>query len=207
MIADGLVEITRRERQHGGKVCCGLVHAQSADDVQERVTAGHLERAALFEHRHQHGGAVVVKAVACPPRDRLRRGRKQCLHLRQDGPGPLHGAGDAGAGRVVWTAREQHFRRVRHFDKAFAAHFEYADLVRCAEAVFCRAQDAIAHVRLALEIQYAVYHVFQDLRARNRTLFVDVPDDKDGDALPFGELHQLQRTGAHLRYAAGGRFQ
>lgn len=69
MVADGLVEIARRQRQHGGKIRRRLVHAESADDVQERVTAGHLERAALFEHRHQHGGAVVVKAVACPPRD------------------------------------------------------------------------------------------------------------------------------------------
>ena len=69
VVADGLVEIARRERQHGGKVRRGLVHVQSANDVQKRIAAGHLERAALFEHRHQHGGAVVVKAVACPPRD------------------------------------------------------------------------------------------------------------------------------------------
>ena len=49
--------------------------------------------------------------------------------------------------------------------------------------------------------------MLQHLRARNRTLFVDVPDDKDGDALPFGQLHQLQRAGAHLRHAARGRFE
>ena len=49
--------------------------------------------------------------------------------------------------------------------------------------------------------------MLQHLRARNRTLFVDVPDDKDGDALPFGQLHQLQCAGAHLRHAARGRFE
>ena len=152
MVADRLVEIARRQRQHGGKIRRRFVHAESADDVQKRVAAGHLERAALFEHRHQHGGAVVVKAVACPPRDRLRRGRKQCLHLGQHRALAFHHTGDAGAGRVVGPSRKQHFRRVRHFDKAFAAHFEYADLVRRAEAVFRRAQDAIAHVRLTLEI-------------------------------------------------------
>ena len=108
VIADGLVEITRRERHHGGKVCCGLVHAQSADDVQERVTAGHLERAALFEHRHQHGGAVVVKAVAHAPGIGGAGRSDQSLNLRQHRPGPLHGAGDAGAGRVLGTAGQQH---------------------------------------------------------------------------------------------------
>ena len=48
VVADGLVKIARRKRQYSGKVCRRLVHAESADNVQKRVTAGHLERAALF---------------------------------------------------------------------------------------------------------------------------------------------------------------
>ena len=179
----------------------------SADDIQKRVAAGYLERTALFEHRHQHGGAVVVKAVARPPRDRLRRGREQRLHLGQHRALAFHHAGDAGAGRVVRAAGKQHFRRIRHLDKALAAHFKDTDLIRRAKAVFCRAQDAVAHVRFTFEVQHAVDHVLQYLRACDRALLIDVSDDENSDALPFGELHQFHRTGAHLRHAARGRFQ
>ena len=124
----------------------------------------------------------------------MRRGREQRLHLGQHRALAFHHAGDAGAGRVVRAAGKQHFRWIRHFDKAFAAHLEYTDLIRRAKAVFCRAQDAVAHVCFAFEVQHAVDHVLQYLRACDR-------------ALPFGELHQFHRTGAHLRHAARGRFQ
>ena len=33
VVADGLVKITRRERQHGGKIRRRLVHTESADDI------------------------------------------------------------------------------------------------------------------------------------------------------------------------------
>lgn len=72
MVADGLVEIARRQRQNGREIGGGFVQRQAADDVQIRVALRHLELPALFQHRQQHRRAVVVKAVARAPRRRVR---------------------------------------------------------------------------------------------------------------------------------------
>ena len=45
----------------------GLVQPQTADDVDIGVADGHLQAAAFLQNSQQHGGTIVVKAVAGPP--------------------------------------------------------------------------------------------------------------------------------------------
>ena len=207
MIAHGLVQIARCKRHDRGKVCRRLIERQSGNHIDICVTAGHLQRAALLQHRHKHRGTVVIEAVAHAARNTLRRRRQKRLYFRQDRAHALHHAGHAGAGRVLGTTGKQHFRWIRNFDEPLAVHLEHADLIGGAEAVFRGAQDPMAHVRFAFKVQHAVYHVLKHLGTRNGAFLVDVTDHKNGDPLPFGKLHQLHCTVLDLRNAAGGRLQ
>ena len=135
-------------------------------------------------------------------RDVLSRRSEQRLHLRQHGTRALHHAGHAGAGRVGGTTGKQQLGGVRHLCQPLVQHFEDADLIRRAEAVLRRAQDSVGHVLVALEIEYAVHHMLQDLRAGDRAFLIDVPDHEYRDALPLGELHQRHRAILHLSHTA-----
>ena len=55
---------------------------------------------------------------------------------------------------------------------------------------------------VALEVQHAVYHVLQHLRPGDGALFIDVADDKNGDILALGKLHQCQGALLYLPYSA-----
>ena len=43
---------------------------------------------------------------------------------------------------------------------------------------------------VALKVQHTIHHVFQYLRTGNSALLIDVADDKNGDILALGKLHQ-----------------
>ena len=83
------------------------------------------------------------------------------------------------------------------------AHFEHADLVGRAEAVFGGTQTAERTGRFALEIQHAVYHMLEDLRSGERALLVHMTDDENGHVFVFRILHQTHRAFLDLRRAAG----
>ena len=102
--------------------------------------------------------------------------------------------------------RQQDFRRVRHFDQPFAAHFENADLESGSESVFNTAQDAVDVVVVAFELQYHVDDVFEDFRTGDDSVFRDVPDDDDGCVGLLRVFHQQCSTLADLRNAARRRI-
>ena len=83
------------------------------------------------------------------------------------------------------------------------AHFEHADLVGRAEAVFGCTQTAERPGRFALEIQHAVYHMLEDLRSGERALLVYVTDDENGHVFVFRVLHQTHRAFLDLGRTAG----
>ena len=61
---------------------------------------------------------------------------------------------------------------------------------------------------LALKVQDAVHHVLQHLGSGDGALLIDVADDKNGEPLPFCQLHQGHGALLHLAYAArrGGQI-
>ena len=104
-------------------------------------------------------------------------------------------------------AGEQHFRGIFDLNETVVFHLKDADLIRRAEAVLRRAEDAVGHVLVALEIEHAVHHVLEHLGTGNGALLVDVADHKHRDALPLGELHERHRAVLDLTDAACGRIQ
>jgi len=57
-------------------------------------------------------------------------------------------------------------------------------------------------VALPFKVEHTVHHVLQHLGAGNRTLLVHMANDKDGDPLPFCQLHQRHGTLLDLADAA-----
>ena len=82
-------------------------------------------------------------------------------------------------------------------------HFKHADLVRGAETVFCRTEDAVIAGLLALKIKHAVHHVLEHLRPGDSTLLVDMSDDTDGHTAALGQLHERHGAVLDLTDAAG----
>ena len=54
---------------------------------------------------------------------------------------------------------------------------------------------------VALKIQHTVHHMLQHFRTCNRTLFIDMADDKNRDTLAFRQLHKCQGTLLYLPYS------
>ena len=55
---------------------------------------------------------------------------------------------------------------------------------------------------VALKIQHTVHHVLQNFRTCNRTFFIHMTNDKNGDILAFRQLHKCQGTLLYLPYSA-----
>ena len=147
----------------------------------------------------------MVQTVAHPAGCTVGAGHHKSLYLRQHRAYALHHAGDAGTGGILGTAGQQRLGGVRDLRQAHVLHLKYANLVGCAEPVFCRPQNAVGHLPLPLEIQHAVHHMLQHLGTGNGPLFVDVAHDENSHALPLGQLHQRHGTLLHLTDAAGRR--
>ena len=52
---------------------------------------------------------------------------------------------------------------------------------------------------VALELQYRVHDMFQHFGPRQRSFFIDMPDDDKGDVTGLGELQNARRALAYLR--------
>ena len=59
---------------------------------------------------------------------------------------------------------------------------------------------------IALKVEHAVHHVFQDLWPGYKALFIHMADDKNGDIPLFSQLHKLHGAVLNLADAAGGRI-
>ena len=201
--ADGHVLPAGGHGQQRGEVRGGLVQLQAADDVYVCVAARDAHAAALFQHREQQHCAVVVDAVGVAAGVAVAGLGHEGLNLGQYWPRALHDAGHAGARSVQRAAGEHGLRGVRHLAQAGVGHLKDAYLVRGAETVLRRAEDAVAQALLALEVEHAVDHVLEYLGARNVALLVYVAHDEGREAVGLGEAHDGHRALAHLAYAAG----
>ncbi len=90
--------------------------------------------------------------------------------------------------------------------QAFVGHFEHADLVGRAKAVFHRAQDAEMVAAFALEIEHAVDHVLDNARPGNLAVLGDMADQHDRGTRRLGIFDHRLRRGAHLGDGARRRF-
>ena len=88
-----------------------------------------------------------------------------------------------------------------------AGHLEHAELVRRAEAVLDRAQDAVGVVAVALELEHAVDEVLEHARAGDRAVLRHVADEERRDAGLLGDAQEPRRRLAHLRDRAGRRAE
>ncbi len=129
-----------------------------------------------------------------------------CLDLEHDRPRPLERAGDGGADLARLAAAEE-LGRIGDADEAGAGHLEDADLVRRAEAVLGRAQDAVRAVAVALELEHAVDEVLEHARAGDRAVLRHVADEEDGDAVLLRDAQQASGGLAHLGDRAGRRAE
>ena len=59
---------------------------------------------------------------------------------------------------------------------------------------------------VALELQHRIHDMLQHFRTCQRALFVDMPDDEEGDVLLFGELQNPRGALAHLAQTANARL-
>ena len=201
--AEGPVQIARGHGETGGKIRRRFLQRKTSADVDLGIAARHGETAALFQHREQHRGPVIVHPVGAPRRV-IGRGCDQSLHLGEDGARPLDDTGDAGAGAVLGPAAQEHFGGVLHTGKAPVRHLKDADLIGGAEAVLCRPQDAEAGAALALKIEHTVHHMLEHLRPRDAALLVDMSHYEDREILFLAKAHDAHRALAHLGDAAGG---
>ena len=85
-------------------------------------------------------------------------------------------------------------------------HLVNAQFRGAAEAVFLAAKHTIHIVLVALKLQYRVHDMLQHFRTCQRALFVDMPDDEEGDILLFGKLQDACSALAHLAQAADARL-
>ena len=131
------------------------------------------------------------------------RGGDQGLDLAQDGARAFDAGEDDRAGRRLLAPGKEQGRGVGDLGKPPARHLEDADLVRRAEAVLDRAQDAELVAALALEVEDRVDHVLDHAGAGDLAVLGDVSHQIDADPAPLGEGGELVRRRAHLRDRAG----
>src|SRR5438477_221813 len=111
-------------------------------------------------------------ARACP-RERGRRSNRAWRIPR---------AGARPASRLAGRAVAEQLRWVGHAGEPGPRHLEDTELVRRAEAVLDRAQDAVLAVAVALELEHAVDEVLEHARAGHGAVFRHVADEEDGDS-------------------------
>jgi hypothetical protein len=110
------------------------------------------------------------------------------------------------ARRAVRAAAQEDLRGIADLVQAALVHREHADLVGAAEAILVRAHDAKLAAVVAFEIQHGIDEMLEQPRTGDRAVLGDVPDEKGRAVRALGELHQRGRAVAHLRDAAGARF-
>ena len=173
-------------------------------DVDEDVGAAERQPGVAGEHGDDHREPLRVDAGADAARHREVGRRDERLDLEQERPRPLERAGDRGADLARLAAPEER-GRVGDADEAGARHLEDAELVRRAEAVLHRAQDAVRVVAVALELEHAVDEMLEHARAGDRAVLRHVADEEGRDARLLRDPQQPRRRLAHLRDRAGRR--
>ena len=101
------------------------------------------------------------------------------------------------------TRPAEELGRIGDADEPLAGHLEDADLVRRAEAVLRRAQDAVRVVAVALELEHAVDEVLEHARAGDGAVLRHVADEDRGDAVLLGDSQEPAGRLAHLADRAG----
>ena len=110
----------------------------------------------------------------------------------------FHNTYGTASAHTARTSVEEHSGWILNLHKAVLAHLEYTDLERSTEAVFDARQDAVAVIRVALELEHDIDDVFQNLRAGNRAVLGDVADDEDGRAGRLGVFQERSGTFSDL---------
>ena len=178
--------------------------------IQKSIDVGikhaQLQAGPLFQHRHQQGAAVKIKAIR-RPLGHIEGGLgHQRLHLRKDRSGALHHAGYAGAGSTLRAAFQQHLGRIRHFNQAGISHFKNTDLIGGAKTVLGGPQKPVRGIGIAFKVQHAIYHVLQHFGAGNIAVLIDMSHHKNHDAHGFAQVHQRHGAILYLGNAAGSGF-
>src|SRR5581483_4870076 len=154
------------------------------------------------QHGDDHRQAFGVDPGSDTARHRQLALRDKRLHLEQDRPASLERAGDGSAGLALHGLAEE-LRRVGDADEAAARHLEHAELVRRAEPVLGRAQDAVRVVAIALELEDTVDEVLEHARPRHRAVLRHMADEDGGDARLLRDAEEPGGGLAHLRNRPG----
>ena len=194
------------DRERDRQVGAGLVDAHAARDVDEDVRLAERDPRVAREDGDDHREPLRVDAGPDAPRHREVGRRDERLDLEQHRPRPLERAGD-GCADLALDGPAEELGRLGHADEPGAGHLEDGELVRRAEAVLRRAQDAMLVVAVALELEDAVDQVLEDARAGDRPVLRHVADEEHRDSRLLGHAQQPRRGLAHLRDRAGRRAE
>src|SRR6185436_8439457 len=130
--------------------------------------------------------------------------RHERLDLEQDRSRSLECAGNSGANLAFGASSEQ-FRGLRNADEPGSRHLENPELVRRAEAVLRRAQDAVRLVTIALELEHAVDEMLEHAWAGDRAVLGHVADEERRHVRLLGHTQQARSGLANLGDGAGSR--
>ena len=126
------------------------------------------------EHRDDHRQPLRIDARPDAARHREIGRRDERLHLEQDRPRALEHAADRRTD-LARMRRPEELGRIGHADEPRRGHLEDAELVRRAEAVLRRTQDAMLVVAVTFELQHAVDEVLEDAGPATAPSFVTWP--------------------------------
>ena len=128
------------------------------------------------EDGDDHRQPLRVDAGRDPPGHREVGARDERLDLEQERPRPLERTRDGSADLARVRAAEE-LGGIRDADEPGARHLEHAQLVRRAEPVLRRAEDAVRVVAVALELEHAVDEMLEHAWPGHRSVLRHVPDE------------------------------
>ena len=196
-------EVVARNSEREGEVRRSVGDLQPAGNRDEHVGGPDDYPAELFKQRQDDGEALRVDSRRHPLRYRKGGLAYERLRLEKHRPRPFHRAADHASGRRRNILLQKHAARIFYRRKPVRSHLEYADFVRCAEAVFDGADQAVLMVAVALEIHDRIDHVLQDARPCDLTVLGDMPDKNRDAPRILREHHQVKCAFAKLRGTSG----
>ncbi len=191
------------DREGDGEVNPGLVHAQTADHVDEHVGAARPTRP---------WRARIASTSASRLRSRPEATRRGCSSSEgatsawtstSSGREPSIAASITLPGARVACATKRAEASSTSTRPPWRISNSPASEVE-PKRFFSAAQLAVRALALAFEVQHAVHHVLEHARARERAVLGDVPHEDRRDAARLGELHHAHRDLAHLAHRARG---
>ena len=102
---------------------------------------------------------------------------------------------------------DQRLRKVCDFCQSFFSHFESADFICRAEAVFQRTQNPEIVTPFSGKIKYGIHQMFYDFRTRQISGFCHMSHDEYGEIAAFADTHQFVSAYSHLRYGTRSGVQ